>query len=98
MPSHTGPDLHLLVDGVRLDPAERDQDRYEFRVLAPVRALRLVSRSAIPRGVGLGDDDRCLGIYVTGLTVDRGDGFDQVELDLPEFLDGFHAIEEPSCR
>lgn len=95
---HAGADLHLLVDGIRLDPAEREQGRYEFRFLAPVAALRVVSRFAIPRRMGLGDDDRCLGVYVTAVTVDQGGGAGRIELDSPEYLDGFHAVEEQSCR
>ena len=56
------PDLHLLVDGKRVDAIERHDDRYVFRLAAKPRAIRVRSRSAVPQELGVARDPRRLGV------------------------------------
>ncbi len=61
------PDLHLVIDGERLDPASFEHCVYTFTVRAPpAGALRLVSRSGIPSLLGLtSHDHRRLGVAIS---------------------------------
>jgi Hint domain len=63
LPVTEDPDLHLMVDGVRVDPTRRDHDRYTFQ-FGPASEVRLVSRSAAPQELGHTRDPRCLGVAV----------------------------------
>lgn len=56
------PDLHLLVDGRRVDKQQTDNGRYVFCVERRPSALRIMSRSSAPIEVGLNADRRRLGV------------------------------------
>jgi Hint domain len=60
------PDLHLGVDGARLDPASLADGVYTFFLAAPpVGPLRLCSRSAVPSLIGLNrHEHRRLGVAI----------------------------------
>jgi hypothetical protein len=90
-------DLHLVVDGRRIDPVLRN---LTARFLMPAGAGDgwLVSNTARPCDVGDGDDARHLGVCLTRLAID--DGFDErsvIAFDDPLLGDGLHDVEE-SCR
>jgi hypothetical protein len=64
------PDLRLLADGVAL-PAERDGWTWRVGLPAGTRALRLLSRSAVPGQIlPESGDHRRLGVAVTRLALD----------------------------
>ena len=47
-------DVHLMVDGVRVDPTQRSGDVLVFSVFGHSDAVRIVSRSAVPQETGVG--------------------------------------------
>jgi len=59
-------DIHLVIDGRRLDPTLIDDGVYRFAVKQPpLRTLRLCSRSGVPSLLGLGrSDHRPLGAAI----------------------------------
>jgi hypothetical protein len=52
-------DLHLLADGVRVDPHPRPGGIFLFRLPQPASDVRIFSRSAVLAQVGLARDARC---------------------------------------
>ena len=84
---------HLLVDGVRLDPAEQSREHCVFRLCGPLPALSLYSRAAAPQELGLARDPRRLGVAVHRIVVRRGASFSVIESDNPLLAEGFHAFE-----
>ncbi len=86
-------DLHLLVDGKRLDLTERVGKAYICRLPAVPSVLRIVSRAAIPAEFGLARDPRVLGVAVRRLVVRKGRQFRATEANDDRLTDGFHAFE-----
>lgn len=66
-------DLHLVADGVRIDPFERKVDSYSFNIPADIRALRLRSRASAPSRLGIGRDSRRLGFCIRSLIAQTAD-------------------------
>jgi Hint domain len=85
-------DVHLLVDGVRVDGA-RTGDVYVFALKRRVDAVRIMSRAAVPQELGLARDPRCLGVAVRRVVVRRGTRFQTVRAADPLLVEGFHAFE-----
>ena len=56
------PDLHLLVDGQRVDARSRPDGAFVFRLPKRPAAVRIVSRAAVPAELGMARDPRCLGV------------------------------------
>jgi hypothetical protein len=89
-------DLHLVVDGRRLNAAERAGDVHVFRLTAAPSSLRIVSRSAAPAELGLARDPRSLGVALRRLVVRKGTRFRAIKADDDRLSDGFHAFEVDS--
>jgi hypothetical protein len=87
------PDLHLLVDGRRLDAAERHDRAYVFRLPACPDSLRIVSRDAVPAELGLARDSRSLGVALRRIVACQGSQFVFIEAADPQLVKGFHAFE-----
>jgi collagen type I/II/III/V/XI/XXIV/XXVII alpha len=90
------PDLHLVVDAVRLDAASRSDAVYVFRLPARRFSVRVISRAGVQSELGLARDPRPLGVALQSVVLMQGSRhrvFDAVE---PAFFDGFHAFE-PDC-
>ena len=83
------PDLHLLADGIRLNPEMIRDGHARFRLPRAVTALRIASRSMIPSMLGLGQDQRRLGVALHRATL----GGVAVAWDDARLTDGFHAPE-----
>ena len=96
LPMTEDPDTHLLVDGVRLNPRQRLGKTHVFALAAPPRALRVVSRSAVPQELGLARDDRELGVAVRGIAVRRGAELRAAAAEDLAAAAGFHAYEADS--
>jgi hypothetical protein len=93
-PALTGdPDLHLMADGVRIDP-EIEGARYRFRLSRPPFDLRIVSRRAAPRAIGQSHDLRRLGVALRSLTLSGAELTMTLPFDSPLLCDGFHGAEE----
>lgn len=86
-------DLHLIVDGRRLDVAERAGDVSVFRLTSVPNATRIVSRSAVPSELGLARDARILGIALRRVTVRRGTRFRTIKANDARLSHGFHRFE-----
>jgi hypothetical protein len=52
-PLDDDPDLHLLVDGCRLDAVQRVESAYIFSLPAAASCMRVVSHAAVPAELGL---------------------------------------------
>jgi len=87
------PDLHLLVDGRRIDAFEHRGDRRIFRLPPAPASVRIVSRAAAPAEVGYARDPRRLGVAVTQILVFAGKALRAMPADDPALADGFHAFE-----
>ena len=86
-------DLHLLADGVRLDPRVRGLAA-RFIVPAGARDVWLVSRANTPKAVADWPDERRLGACLKGLAIDDGFGATRaVSVDDPRLCVGFHTVE-----
>lgn len=86
-------DLHLVADGTRI---EADVDGFAARFVVPATAkdVWLVSNTSVPRHVGLSNDMRHLGVYLTGVKIDDGLGDPRaIALDDPRLSIGFHMVE-----
>ena len=87
------PDLHLLVDGVRLDAVERMTTTYTFNLLNMPSTIRIVSRAAAPQELGLARDPRSLGVALRRILVRRAAKLRIFEAEDPRLTLGFHAFE-----
>jgi hypothetical protein len=90
--------LHLIVDGMRIEPACRGLVAY-FNVPAGAHDVWLVSATARPSEVYGTPDGRDLGVCVRSLMID--DGFEpplKIDLADPLLCIGFHALEDGLWR
>jgi uncharacterized repeat protein (TIGR03803 family) len=86
-------DLHVVMDGRRLDLSEHAGDSYVFRLPTVPAALRIASRAAVPAELGLARDPRPLGVALRLLVVRQGSRFRTVAADDARLIQGFHAFE-----
>lgn len=86
-------DIHLLVDGVRVDPLVRGFVA-RFPMPADARDVWFVSPTSIPAAVADWPDIRPLGACLSGLDVDDGFGASQaIAINDPRLCIGFHTVE-----
>jgi hypothetical protein len=93
LPLTDDPDLHLVVDGVRVDAAERQGPVSVFRLAGRPASVRVASREAVPAELGLARDARSLGVALRRVAVRQGTKFVVLKADDPRLADGFHAYE-----
>jgi Hint domain len=93
IPLTDDPDLHLLVDGERVDAAVTVSGSFLFRLCSRPRTVHIVSRAAIPRELGHARDSRCLGVALRRITVRQGTVFRSATADDARLVDGFHPFE-----
>ena len=67
-------DLHLVVNGERLDRVERRDQSYTFLLPSPAAGIRVVSLADSPQMLGFARDPRRLGVAVQRITVRQGVG------------------------
>jgi hypothetical protein len=92
------PDLHLLVNGDRIDPVMRTDGVYVFSLpgASYVRrppVVRIISRSAAPQELGIARDPRSLGIALRRIVIRQGTRFRVIKADDALLSDGLHAFE-----
>ena len=90
-------DLHLLVDGKRVDAIERRGETYVFRLTAKPRGVRICSRATVPQELGLARDPRALGVAVRRIVLAQARRQRTIEAQAPSLTDGFHAHELEAC-
>jgi hypothetical protein len=93
-PMTDDPDLHLIVDGQRIEAAERTGLVFVFRLARRPGSIRLVSREVVPAELGLARDPRSLGVALRLVTVRQGTKFEVLRASDPRLADGFHDYEE----
>ena len=93
LPLSDDPDLHVMVDGARVDAVARCGSAYVFRLPALARSVRIVSRAAAPAELGLARDPRVLGVALSGIVLRQGSWFRAVDVADPVLSDGFHGFE-----
>ncbi len=90
------PDLHLVVGGGRVDPAEAEGDTYTFALPNPPAApLRLRSRSGVPSLLGItAHDHRRLGVAIGRIVIAQPGTTTVIQHDAPLLLaGGCHSAE-----
>jgi hypothetical protein len=87
------PDLHLIIDGVRLDPQQRDGARYRFHLPSRPASLLIASREVVPAEFGIARDPRSLGVALRQVVVRQGAKSLVLYADDPRLTVGFHPYE-----
>ena len=98
LPLTQDPDLHLLVNGQRIDAVTRTNNVCVFRLPSAFHAqhppaVRIISHAAAPQELGLARDPRSLGIALRRIAIRQGTRFQVIEADDPRLSDGLHAFE-----
>ncbi len=87
------PELHLVVDGARVDAIARDGQFHRFALLPGTSQVRLCSRSTVPQLLGLARDPRTLGVAVQRVLARQGMAVRALDAADARLSDGFHAFE-----
>lgn len=87
------PNVHVVVDGVRVDAASRHGEAWIFRLPAERSSVRVVSRAGVPAELGLARDPRVLGVALRRIPLRQGSGFRLMAAADPALADGFPAFE-----
>jgi hypothetical protein len=87
------PDLHLLIDGRRVDARTRTKTCHVFQVPSGPRDIRIASRSVSPAEIGLARDPRVLGVALHQVRLWRGAEVRVMPASSPTLEAGFHAYE-----
>ena len=93
MPTTDDPDLHLLIDGQRVDPKTRPDRCYVFRVPSGIATARIVSRIGVPQELGVARDPRKLGVALRRISTWKGAKVSMVDGSDPLLAEGFHPFE-----
>jgi hypothetical protein len=86
-------DLHLLIDGQRINGTVHADGVYEFRLSQTPRHAQIVSRAGVPKALGLTRDPRLLGVALRRIVVWRGRRLRVLDADSPALIEGFHGFE-----
>jgi hypothetical protein len=95
LPLTDDPDLHLLVDGARVDAAAR-QGAYSFPLPLRPASVRIASRTGVPAELGVARDPRELGVAVRRIVLRQGARCRVIEAWDAALAEGFHEFE-PDC-
>jgi hypothetical protein len=95
-PLTADPDLHLVVDGVRVDAQERQGSVYVFRLPPRPNSVVIASREAVPAELGIARDPRSLGVALRRVAVRQGTKFMLFDAGDDRLTVGFHAYEADS--
>ena len=93
LPTTDAPDLHLLVDGHRVDGQSVRPGVHSFRLRQPPTGVRIVSRANAPDELGFARDPRRLGVAIRQILIWRGAKLAMIAADDERLSDGFHAFE-----
>ena len=87
------PDLHLIVDGARVDPLYQRGSLYGFRLPSRPQSLVVASLTGVPAALGIVRDPRPLGVALRQVTARQGAKFMLLDADDPRLTVGFHNYE-----
>jgi hypothetical protein len=93
LPLTDDPDLHLLIDGIRVDAQKRSPSLFVFRLPCCPASVVLVSRDAVPAELGIVRDPRSLGVALRRLAIRQGVRFMHLDADDERLTVGFHDYE-----
>ena len=93
LPLTDDPDLHLRVDGDRVDGTKHSSDLCVFKLNHKPDAVLIVSRAAAPQELGFARDPRCLGIALRRVVVLQANQIRTIEADDGRLSEGLHAFE-----
>jgi hypothetical protein len=96
LPLTDDPDLHLVVDGLRLDAAERRGPVHVFRLKSQPNTVHVASREAVPAELGLARDPRSLGVALRSIALRQKTKFVVLKANDSRLADGFHPHEPAS--
>jgi hypothetical protein len=97
VPLTDDPDLHLLVDGQRVDGKVHAGGIYVFRLPRRPHSVRVISRAGSPDELGIARDPRLLGVALRQAVVWRGPQMRLIEASDPALGRGFHQFEKTNC-
>lgn len=86
-------DLHLLVDGVRVNAIRYADETHVFRLAQPPAEVRIVSRAAAAQELGAARDPRVLGVAVRRIVMREGRRLRMIEAADAALDRGFHLFE-----
>jgi hypothetical protein len=86
-------DLHLLVDGRRVDASRQEGQMHVFRLPMGAACVRIRSRDAVPAELGLARDFRSLGVAVRWIEISEGARVTLIDADDDRLVDGFNSYE-----
>jgi hypothetical protein len=98
-PMTDDPDLHLIVDGKRVDAVETTDavpsggSVRVFRLQQAPRSIHLASREVVPAELGIARDPRPLGVALRRMAVRQGTRFEVLLASDARLADGFHEYE-----
>jgi hypothetical protein len=94
LPALTGEaDLHLIVDGVRVDARGQTNGAHIFRLPCHPKSVVIGSRAGVPAELGFARDPRCLGAALRRVTIRQGAKFMLIDADDERLTAGFHDYE-----
>ena len=88
------PDLHLLVDGQRVDRSSERDGIHLFHLAKRPADVRIVSRAAVPQELGTARNSRLLGVALRRIAVWRGRRLRLIEASEMALQPGFRSFEE----
>lgn len=86
-------DLHLRVDGRRIEGQALAHDHYRFEFRATSGAIRICSAAASPDALGFARDSRRLGVGIRQIVLWRGTECSTIGPDDDRLACGFHRLE-----
>ena len=93
LPLTDDPDLHFVVDGVRVNASHRKNQTYVFSFEGLPDEVRISSFASVPQEVGIARDSRCLGVAIRRIIVRQGTRFCATHAGDPLLTEGFHDFE-----
>ena len=87
------PDLHLIVDGRRVNPVVADKRRYSFTLDRRPSSVLLRSRSVVPAALGRNREQRRLGVAITQIVLMKNGVATEIGYDSELFPEGGHPAE-----
>jgi hypothetical protein len=93
LPLTDDPDLHLVIDGERVDALRRTDSTYVFRLPAAPGSVIVASRVSTPSELGITRDPRSLGVALSQVTIRQGARFMLLDADDDRLTTGFHGYE-----
>jgi hypothetical protein len=87
------PDLHLIIDGKRLNAREHTDSTYIFHLPATPACVVVASRVGVPSELGIARDPRALGVALRQVTIRQGARFMLFDADDERLTTGFHGYE-----